>query len=103
VGIDPSMASIPVDVWIGSDGLVRRVQIGVSGLQPTTPSTASPTGVGGTLTMEFYDWPAGGHHHPARRPGLPGRPVDAGQPGQAHRRVRWARAAGLRDHEDRYR
>ena len=56
VGIDPSMASIPVDVWIGSDGLVRRVQIGVSGLQPTTPSTASPTGVGGTLTMEFYDF-----------------------------------------------
>ena len=45
-----------MDVWIGSDGLVRRVQIGVSGLQPTTPSTASPTGVGGTLTMEFYDF-----------------------------------------------
>src|SRR4051794_23136044 len=30
VGIDPSAATVPVDVWIGNDGLVRRVQIGVS-------------------------------------------------------------------------
>jgi hypothetical protein len=56
VGIDPSMASVPVDVWIGNDGLVRRVQIGVSGLQPTTPSTATSGDLGGTLTMEFYDF-----------------------------------------------
>jgi hypothetical protein len=56
VGIDSSMASIPVDVWIGNDGLVRRVQIGVAGLQPTTPSTAPSSDVGGTLTMEFYDF-----------------------------------------------
>ena len=30
----------PVDVWIGTDGLVRRVQIGVPGLETTAPSTA---------------------------------------------------------------
>jgi hypothetical protein len=55
VGIDPSMATVPVDVWIDGDGLVRRVQVGVQGLHTTTSST--PAGaVGGTLTMEFYDF-----------------------------------------------
>ena len=51
VGIDPSSASIPVDVWIGNDGLVRRVQVGVSGLEG-----AKASGAGGTLTMEFFDF-----------------------------------------------
>jgi len=45
---------VPVDVWIGNDGLVRRVQIGVSGLHATTPSTSGD--LGGTMTMEFFDF-----------------------------------------------
>jgi hypothetical protein len=59
VGIDPSSATVPVDVWIGNDGLVRRVQIGVQGLQAsgsTTASSAATGSLGGTLTMEFYDF-----------------------------------------------
>ncbi len=52
VGIDPSAASLPVDVWIGADGLVRRVTVGVEGLK-TTGSTGSP---GGNVTIEFYDF-----------------------------------------------
>jgi hypothetical protein len=54
VGIDPSAATLPVDVWIGADGLVRRVKVGVEGLQTTaSSSTGSP---GGTVTIEFYDF-----------------------------------------------
>jgi hypothetical protein len=55
VGIDPSMATVPVDVWIGTDGLVRRVQIGVQGLESTASTTAG-NDLGGTFTMEFYDF-----------------------------------------------
>jgi len=55
VGIDPSAATVPVDVWIGSDGLVRRVQVGVEGLQ-TTPSSTATGDVGGTFTMELSDF-----------------------------------------------
>jgi len=54
VGIDPSTATVPVDVWIGHDDLVRRVQVGVSDLQATTPSTDGD--LGGTMTMEFFDF-----------------------------------------------
>jgi hypothetical protein len=55
VGIDPSMATVPVDVWIGTDGLVRRVQIGVQGVE-TTASTTATDDLGGTFTMELYDF-----------------------------------------------
>jgi hypothetical protein len=55
VGIDPSAVTVPVDVWIGTaDGLVRRVQIGVQGVETTT-STATGA-VGGTFTLELYDF-----------------------------------------------
>jgi hypothetical protein len=54
VGIDPSTATVPVDVWIGSDGLVRRVMIGVDGLKATTASSTGATS--GNVTMEFYDF-----------------------------------------------
>jgi len=53
VGIDPSSATLPVDVWIGADGLVRRVKVGVEGLQTTGSTAGSP---GGTVTIEFYDF-----------------------------------------------
>jgi hypothetical protein len=57
VGIDPSSATLPVDVWIGADGLVRRVKVGVEGLQTTGTTAASSTGSpGGSVTIEFYDF-----------------------------------------------
>ena len=55
VGIDPSAATVPVDVWIGTDdGLVRRVQLGVHGLETT--SSSAPGAVAGTFTLELFDF-----------------------------------------------
>jgi hypothetical protein len=54
VGIDPSSVKVPVDVWIDSDGLVRRVRIGV---QPSGGETSSNAPAAtGTVTIEFYDF-----------------------------------------------
>jgi hypothetical protein len=53
VGIDPSAVSFPVDVWIGQDDLVRKVQLGLD---------ESKVGTGGgaqaTVTLELYDFGA---------------------------------------------
>ena len=54
VGLDASAVSVPVDVWIDGDDLVRRVQIGVQGLAGTSESTTGNPG--GTLTVELYDF-----------------------------------------------
>ncbi len=55
VGIDPSAASVPVDVWIGTDdGLVHKLQVGVQGLETTSPSAAGA--VAGTFTLELFDF-----------------------------------------------
>jgi hypothetical protein len=56
VGIDPSSVTVPVDVWIGNDGLVRRVRIGVQPSTGETSSSATAGGTSGTLTVEFYDF-----------------------------------------------
>jgi len=57
VGIDPKAINFPVDVWIGQDDLVRRVQVGVDGSQ--FAGTAAPTGgVNATVTVELYDFGA---------------------------------------------
>jgi hypothetical protein len=55
LGIDPKSISFPVDVWIGEDDLVRRVQLGVDGSQlPGNEAKA----VNATVTLEFYDFGA---------------------------------------------
>ncbi len=57
LGIDPKDVNIPVDVWIGEDDLVRRVQVGVDGSQ--FAGTEVPTGgVNATITVELYDFGA---------------------------------------------
>lgn len=57
VGIDPSAATVPVDVWIGTDdGLVHKVQLGVQGLSSTSTSEAGAGAVAGTFTMELFDF-----------------------------------------------
>jgi LppX_LprAFG lipoprotein len=55
LGIDPKSISFPVDVWIGEDDLVRRVQLGFDGSQLPGGDTA---GVNATVTLEFYDFGA---------------------------------------------
>ena len=88
VGIDPSSASLPVDVWISADGLVRRVQIGVQGLQATgsAPAIGWPRrhAHDGVLRLR----PAGHDHRAVARPGARDRPVDAREPRQPRRRLR---------------
>jgi hypothetical protein len=55
VGIDASAATVPVDVWIGTDdGLVHKVQLGIQGVGNTTASEAPA--VGGTFTLELFDF-----------------------------------------------
>ena len=55
LGIDPKAISFPVDVWIGQDDLVRRVQLGVDGSTlPGSPADAAS----GTVTIELYDFGA---------------------------------------------
>jgi LppX_LprAFG lipoprotein len=57
VGIDPKAINFPVDVWIGEDDLVRRVQVGLDGSQ--FAGTAAPTaGINATVTVELYDFGA---------------------------------------------
>jgi hypothetical protein len=53
LGIDPTALSFPVDVWIGQDDLVRRVQLGVDGSKLPGGSTAGTTA---TVTLELYDF-----------------------------------------------
>jgi hypothetical protein len=55
VGIDPKAINFPVDVWIGQDDLVRRVQVGIDGSQFSGANL--PTGgVDATVTVELYDF-----------------------------------------------
>jgi hypothetical protein len=53
VGIDPSAVSFPVDVWIGQDDLVRRVQLGLDEAEVGTAGEAQAT-----FTLELYDFGA---------------------------------------------
>jgi len=53
LGIDPKSISFPVDVWIGQDDLVRRVQLGVDGSKLPGGKTDA---VNATVTLEFYDF-----------------------------------------------
>ena len=55
LGIDPKSISFPVEVWVGEDDLVRRVQLGFDGSQIPGGETA---GVKATVTLEFYDFGA---------------------------------------------
>jgi hypothetical protein len=57
VGIDPKAVNFPVDVWIGQDDLVRRVQVVLDGSQ-FAGTTAPTAGVNATVTVELYDFGA---------------------------------------------
>ncbi|HKA03772.1 MAG TPA: LppX_LprAFG lipoprotein [Acidimicrobiales bacterium] len=57
LGIDPKAINFPVDVWIGQDDLVRRVQVGLDGSQFEGANV--PTGgLDATVTLELYDFGA---------------------------------------------
>jgi hypothetical protein len=53
VGVDPTSVGFPVDVWVGKDGLVRRIQLGLD--TSHLPAVGSAANVKATLTMDLYD------------------------------------------------
>jgi hypothetical protein len=57
VGIDPEAVSVPVDVWIGQDDLVRRVQVGLDASQIKSGASAAGD-LTATVTIELYDFGA---------------------------------------------
>jgi hypothetical protein len=45
------LATIPVDVWVGSDGLVRKLVLTMSMTQPGTAQSADAT-----MAFELFDY-----------------------------------------------
>jgi hypothetical protein len=50
------MTEIPTDVWVGEDGLIRRMTLNYTAKVPASGS--DPQEVASTVTMEFYDFGA---------------------------------------------
>src|SRR3984893_17197425 len=55
-----SAGNIPVEVWVDSQGRVRRMQMSLSGLAGASgPAAAAAAGIGGSITIDFKSYGAG--------------------------------------------
>ena len=48
--------TIPEDVWLDDQGLVRRLAIDINATTPQTTASSAPTAVKTKIQMEFYDY-----------------------------------------------
>jgi len=54
-----SAGNIPVEVWVDSQGRVRRMQMSLSGLAGASgPAAAAAAGIGGSITIDFKSYGA---------------------------------------------
>jgi hypothetical protein len=49
-------ATLPEDVWLDDQGLVRRLAIDINATPPTAGSSEAPTSIKTKVQMEFYDY-----------------------------------------------